>query len=104
MRLAAETADQVVTVGAGVFETARSGLLEGRTAVVSPEFSDRFSKEFPGIDLHKDVSSVDSGPVSTAVDLAAGVRMALHIVRRYYGTEIAKNTARRIGLEISGEI
>jgi transcriptional regulator GlxA family with amidase domain len=42
---------------------------------------------------------VDSGRVATAGGLTSGIDMALHIVQRYFGAEVADTTARYMEYE-----
>lgn len=66
----------------------------GLPATTHHDFWDRFAREFPDIDLKRGVRFVDNGRIATAGGLTSGLDMALHIVARYFGDEVAATTAR----------
>jgi hypothetical protein len=49
---------------------------------------------FPDVELRRGLRFVDNGRIATAGGLTSGIDMALHVVARYYGTEVAATTAR----------
>jgi transcriptional regulator GlxA family with amidase domain len=42
---------------------------------------------------------VDAGPVITSAGLSSGMHMALHVVDRLCGTELARRTARQLDVD-----
>lgn len=85
--------DVTMSVCTGAFQLARAGLLQGIPATTHHEFFDSFAKEFPDIELRRGLRFVDSGRIATAGGLTSGIDMALHVVARYFGTEVAAATA-----------
>jgi transcriptional regulator GlxA family with amidase domain len=85
--------DVTVSVCTGAFQLARAGLLKGMPATTHHDFFDAFAKEFPDIELRRGLRFVDNGRIATAGGLTSGIDMALHIVSRYYGVEVAAATA-----------
>lgn len=85
--------DVTMSVCTGAFQLARAGLLKGIPATTHHDFFDSFAKEFPDIELRRGLRFVDSGRIATAGGLTSGIDMALHIVSRYYGVEVAAATA-----------
>lgn len=85
--------DVTMSVCTGAFQLARAGLLKGVPATTHHDFFDSFAKEFPDIELRRGLRFVDSGRIATAGGLTSGIDMALHIVSRYYGVEVAAATA-----------
>jgi transcriptional regulator GlxA family with amidase domain len=83
-----------MSVCTGAFQLARAGLLAGIAATTHHDFWDKFAKEFPDIELKRGVRFVDSGRIATAGGLTSGIDMALHVVERYYGVDVAETTAR----------
>jgi len=83
-----------MSVCTGAFQVARAGLLDGLKATTHHEFWDDFAKEFPGVALERGPRFVDNGHVATAGGLTSGIDMALHIVKRYFGEDVAAATAR----------
>jgi DNA gyrase/topoisomerase IV subunit A len=94
--------DYVVSVCTGAFILARSGLLDGKSASTHHWFWDRFANNFPQVKLEKGVRFVDNGKVLTAGGLTSGIDVALHIVERYYGREVAQATAEYMEYQSDG--
>jgi transcriptional regulator GlxA family with amidase domain len=82
-----------MSVCTGAFQLARADLLKGIPATTHHDFFDAFAKEFPDIELGRGLRFVDSGRITTADGLTSVIDMALHIVSRYYGVEVAAATA-----------
>lgn len=93
LRNASQRTDVTMSVCTGAFQLARAGLLKGLAATTHHDFFDSFNKEFPDIELRRGLRFVDSGRIATAGGLTSGIDMALHIVARYFGTEVAAATA-----------
>jgi transcriptional regulator GlxA family with amidase domain len=93
LRTASAKTDVTLSVCTGAFQLARVGLLDGKAATTHHHFFDGFAKEFPQVELRRGLRFVDNGRVATAGGLTSGIDMALHIVARYFGNEIAAKTA-----------
>ncbi len=93
LRAATQKTDVTMSVCTGAFQLARAGLLKGIPATTHHDFWDSFNKEFPDIELRRGLRFVDSGRIATAGGLTSGIDMALHIVARYFGSEVAAATA-----------
>lgn len=94
LRAASADVDVTMSVCTGAFQLARAGLLDGLPATTHHEFFDKFSKEFPAIELRRGLRFVDNGRVATAGGLTSGIDLALHVVSRYFGAKAAATTAR----------
>jgi transcriptional regulator GlxA family with amidase domain len=90
---ASAATDVTMSVCTGAFQLARAGLLKGIPATTHHEFFDSFAKEFPDIELRRGLRFVDSGRIATAGGLTSGIDMALHVVTRYFGNDVAQATA-----------
>lgn len=93
IRRVAKNADLVASVCTGAFVLAGTGLLDGRNATTNRNAYDRFEKTFPRVKLVRGVRFVDEGNVASATGLTAGIDLALHIVRRFYGAGAAAQVA-----------
>ncbi|HEU0225616.1 MAG TPA: DJ-1/PfpI family protein [Steroidobacteraceae bacterium] len=93
LRAASAGTDVTMSVCTGAFQLARAGLLKGIPATTHHQFFDSFAKEFPDVELRRGLRFVDSGRIATAGGLTSGIDMALHVVARYFGTEVAAATA-----------
>lgn len=94
LRQASQGARVTMSVCTGAFHLAAAGLLDGLAATTHHLFLDAFEKAYPGVELRRDARFVDCGRVATAGGLTAGIDLALHIVKRLYGIEVANSTAR----------
>lgn len=93
IRKSARTADLVMSVCAGASLLARTGLLAGKSATTHHDFYRGFAIDNPAVRLKRGVRFVDEGAVATAGGLSSGIDLALHVVERYYGHEVAQHTA-----------
>jgi transcriptional regulator GlxA family with amidase domain len=85
--------DVTMSVCTGAFQLARAGLLKGIPATTHHDFFEGFAREFPDFELRRGLRFVDSGRIATAGGLTSGIDMALHVVARYFGAEVAAATA-----------
>jgi transcriptional regulator GlxA family with amidase domain len=85
--------DVTMSVCTGAFLLARTGLLDGEKATTHHWFQDDFEKEFRNVKLQRGVRYVENGKVSTSAGLTSGIDMALRVVERYYGHDVAVATA-----------
>jgi transcriptional regulator GlxA family with amidase domain len=83
-----------MSVCTGAFQLGKAGLLEGLKATTHHEFWDDFAKQYPKVNLERGVRFVDNGHIATAGGLTSGIDLALHVVARYYGEEVAAATAK----------
>ncbi len=93
IRQASNKADVVMSICTGAFLLAKTGLMDGLSATTHHEAYDEFIREFPSIHLERDVRFVDNGKFASSGGLFSGIELALHIVARYYGEDLAKATA-----------
>lgn len=80
----------------GAFTIAEAGLLDGRRAACHWMWSMSFRTRFPQVVLEPDVLFVDDGDILTASGSASALDLALHVVRRDHGAEIANAVSRRL--------
>ncbi|WP_061963392.1 DJ-1/PfpI family protein [Demequina aurantiaca] len=89
----------VASVCTGAFLLADQGLLEGRPATTHWEDVDLLASEGRIGSGVTDVRWVDTGAVVTSGGLTSGIHMALHLVERDYGREMAQRTARQLDVD-----
>ncbi|WP_062200426.1 GlxA family transcriptional regulator [Demequina salsinemoris] len=97
----AERSSLVTSVCTGAFLLGDAGLLKGRPATTHWE-------DVPELGAHDGVGEavagvrwVDDGDVVTSGGLTSGIHMALHLVARDQGVEMAQRTARQLDLDWS---
>jgi transcriptional regulator GlxA family with amidase domain len=94
LRRARLQASVVMSVCTGAFQLGAAGLLDGKPATTHHDFFDQFESRFPKVRLQRGRRFVQSDEVIfTAGGLTSGIDLALHIVDRYFGHEVAERTA-----------
>ena len=93
LKRAHETADITMSVCTGAFKLAELGLLDGMRATTHHDYWDDFAREHPKVELVRGYRFVDHGKIATAGGLTSGIDMALHVVSRYFGEDVAVQTA-----------
>jgi transcriptional regulator GlxA family with amidase domain len=93
LKKASARTDVTMSVCTGAFQLARVGLLDGLAATTHHDYWDEFASQFPAVELRRGLRFVDNGHIATAGGLTSGIDLALHIVARYYGPEVAAATA-----------
>jgi transcriptional regulator GlxA family with amidase domain len=99
---ASEKADLTMSVCTGAFVLANAGLLKGRPATTHHDFFDEFTKAFPDVSLRRGLRFVESGRIATAGGLTSGIDLALRVVERYFGREVAQTTATYMEYQSTG--
>jgi transcriptional regulator GlxA family with amidase domain len=89
------------SVCTGAFLLGAAGLLDGIRATSHWATIDNLRALMPNTDVRADVRVVDEGEIITSAGVSAGIDMALHVVRRLHGDEVARITAR--DMEYEGE-
>jgi putative intracellular protease/amidase/YHS domain-containing protein len=101
IRKSSKTTDVTMSVCTGAFVLAKTGLLNGKSATTYHGAFGRFATEFPNIQLKRGARFVENGNLATAGGLSSGIDLALRVVERYYGREVARKTA--YDMEYQGE-
>ncbi|MEU2350181.1 helix-turn-helix domain-containing protein [Modestobacter sp. NPDC049651] len=96
VRRAHDRGARLVGLCTGAFTLAEAGVLDGRPATVHWQLADEFRRRFPAVRLQPDVLFVDDGDVLTSAGSAAALDLALHLVRRDHGAEVANAVSRRL--------
>lgn len=100
LRKMTKQSDVVMSVCTGAYKLAEAGLLDGKEATTHHASYVEFQHQFPNVKLQRDRRYVASDSVIyTSGGLSAGIDLALHIVERYFGREIAEETAREMEYE-----
>jgi putative intracellular protease/amidase/YHS domain-containing protein len=93
IRKATKNTDVTMSVCTGAFVLAKTGLLSGKAATTFHTAFNHFAVQFPDIHLKRGARFVEDGNLATAGGLSSGIDLALRMVERYYGREIAQKTA-----------
>jgi putative intracellular protease/amidase/YHS domain-containing protein len=93
IRKSSKTADVTMSVCTGAFVLAKTGLLNGKSATTYHGAFGSFEMKFPDVQLKRGARFVENGNLATAGGLSSGIDLALRVVERYYGREVAQKTA-----------
>lgn len=93
LRKVATSADVVMSVCTGAFQLGKAGLLKGKSATTHHDFLDRFAETFPDVTVKRGLRFVEEEKISTAGGLSSGIDLALRVVDRYFGRDVAQATA-----------
>lgn len=93
IRTRANEVELLTSVCTGALLLGQAGLLDGCKATTHWRSLDWMQELFPAVAVCRGVRYVEGGNVITSAGIAAGIEMALRVVERLYGTEIARGTA-----------
>ena len=93
LRAASEKADVVTTVCTGSALLARTGLMDGRPATSNKIAWDWVVQQGPKVLWKRKARWVDDGNLVTSSGVSAGTDMALALIARMHGREMALTTA-----------
>jgi transcriptional regulator GlxA family with amidase domain len=93
LRKVSQTTDVTMSVCTGAFQLAKAGLLSGKSATTHHDFIDNLIKQFPDVDVKRGLRFVEGPKIATAGGLSSGIDLALRVVDRYFGREVAQKTA-----------
>ena len=93
LRKIAPSTDVTMSVCTGAFKLAKAGLLSRKAATTHHDFLDKLEKEYPDIQVKRGVRFVEGEKISTAGGLTSGTDLALRVVERYFGRDVAQTTA-----------
>ncbi len=96
LRAAYDRGARMVSFCGGAFALAAAGILDGRAATTHWMDTEDLARRYPNVRVEPDVLYVDEGQVLTSAGTASGIDLALHIVRRDYGPDVANQVARRM--------
>ena len=94
--------DVTMSVCTGAFKLAKAGLLSGRPATTHHDFLDKLETQYPDIQVKRGVRFVEGEKISTAGGLTSGTDLALRVVERYFGREVAQTTANYMEYQSKG--
>jgi transcriptional regulator GlxA family with amidase domain len=93
IRRSSKNTDVTMSVCTGAFVLAKTGLLSGKSATTFHAAFNSFAMEFPNVQLKRGARFVENGNLASAGGLSSGIDLALRVVERYYGRDVARKTA-----------
>jgi transcriptional regulator GlxA family with amidase domain len=92
----ARQVETLTSVCTGSMLLGQAGLLDGRRATTHWRSLDWMRTSFPTVTVEEKLHVVEDGNVITSAGISAGIDMALRVVERYHGHDIALATARNM--------
>jgi YHS domain-containing protein/putative intracellular protease/amidase len=101
IRNASIAADVTMSVCTGAFLLAETGLLAGKSATTHHSSYRTLAVKYPDVHVQRGARFVDEGSLASAGGLTSGIDLAMHVVERYFGRDVATGTAYQ--LEYQGQ-
>jgi transcriptional regulator GlxA family with amidase domain len=96
LREAITTTRRIASVCIGAFTLAEAGILDGRRATTHWGYAQELQRRFPKVIVEMDRIFVADGPVWTSAGMTAGIDLALGLIERDMGRDVARATARTL--------
>lgn len=90
----------LASVCTGAFLLAECGLLNNRKATTHWLDVDKLSNDYPLIEVKRNIKYIDEEDIITSGGISAGINMSFYLIKKLYGIEVAKETAKRMEYEI----
>src|SRR5450756_428232 len=96
LRVNAPAAQRVVSTCTGALFLAQAGLLNGRRATTHWYYAEQFRRQFPEVSVEEDRIFIEDGPVWTSTGMTAAIDLAIALVEKDLGAEIARVVAKKM--------
>ncbi len=96
LREAVEHTRRIGSICVGAFTLAEAGILDDRRVTTHWAHAGELQKRFPKVIVEMDRIFIADGPIWTSAGMTAGIDLALGLVERDVGGEIARATARSL--------
>jgi transcriptional regulator GlxA family with amidase domain len=96
LRRASGRARRIAGVCTGGFVLAEAGLLDGRRATTHWYFAREMQQRFPDVHVEDDRIYIVDGPIWTSAGMTAGLDLALAMVERDLGSDVARSVAHKL--------
>ncbi len=96
LRNRASEVETLTSVCTGSMLLGLAGLLDGHRATTHWRSLDWMRESFPSVTVEYEKHVVEDGRIFTSAGISAGIDMALRVVARYYGEDVARAAARHM--------
>ncbi|WP_313618521.1 GlxA family transcriptional regulator [Agrobacterium sp.] len=96
LRSMARQARRVAGLCTGSFLLGQMGLLEGRRATTHWSYARQMRETFPNVRVEDDRIFINEGPIWTSAGLTAGLDLAVALIEKDLGRDVASSIARRL--------
>ena len=90
----------IAAVGTGCALLAATGLLDGKAATTHWYYFDRFSADYPRVDLKREYFITQAGSLYCAASINALADVTVHLIERFFGRAIAGYVERQFSYEV----
>lgn len=92
----ARVSSRVVSVCTGAFLVASTGLLANRRVTTHWQHASRLGRIYPNIKVSPDALFIQDGKFHTSAGVTAGIDLALSLVERDHGSDLAREVAQQL--------
>lgn len=96
LRASARTARRTASICSGAFVMAQAGLLDGRRATTHWAYARQLQERFASVKVEADRIYVIDGSIWTSAGMTAGIDLALAMVEKDFGAELARSVAQKL--------
>jgi transcriptional regulator GlxA family with amidase domain len=96
LRDAPQPDTRVASICSGALLLAAAGLLDGRRCTTHYSLIDALQQAAPSAKVEENRLFVEDGPVLTSAGITTGIDLALYLIERHAGAELAARVARRL--------
>ena len=96
VRKAFESSRRIASVCTGAFILGEAGLLDGRRVTTHWVYARDLQKQFPNAHVEDDRIFIIDGPIWTSAGMSAGIDLALGMIEKDFGAELARAVAQRL--------
>jgi len=96
IRTSTKSTDVTMSVCTGAYVLAKTGLLSGKSATTFHMSYEDFAVEITDINLKRGARFVEDGNLASSGGLTSGMDLAFRVVERYFGRDVAEETAYNI--------
>jgi transcriptional regulator GlxA family with amidase domain len=96
LQKAAKRCRRIGATCTGTFNLAQAGILDGRKATTHWRFASRLQREYSKINVEQDRIFIIDGPVWTSAGMTACIDLALALVEKDLGPEVARLVAKKM--------
>ncbi|MNC03974.1 HTH-type transcriptional regulator CdhR [compost metagenome] len=96
LKASIHSARRTASICSGAFVMAQAGLLDGRRATTHWAYARELQARFPAIKVEADRIYVIDGSIWTSAGMTAGIDLALAMVEKDHGAELARAVAQKL--------
>lgn len=96
LRKTAGSSRRIASVCTGAFILGEAGLLEGRRVTTHWFHARDLQKQFPNARVEEDRIFIVDGPIWTSAGMSAGIDLALGMIEKDFGAELARAVAQKL--------